>query len=287
MTSNAQYGILNKHSYYKDYNMDTTQDSQTKLSATNILANITEKNKFKDITIFNTLNSTNTFLVDKYSQQPQSLKFAIAEQQTQGKGQHGKEWQSPANTGIWLSFTWEIPQKNIPSLASIVVGIAISNVLSRYATNKNIGLKWLNDIYCQNKKLGGILLENYANTNNMWHIVIGIGINIYPAKYAIKQQTISLTELCSQQLDRNEIIAAIIETCYSMLTDMNTNKTDSIPNLWHKNDILKNKIITIKSAGTIYTGINMGISKLGQLKLMVQNEILSFNQATILHDKIV
>ncbi|MEA5420188.1 biotin--[acetyl-CoA-carboxylase] ligase [Spirulina sp. CCNP1310] len=94
----------------------------------------------------------------------------IAQQQTAGRGQWGRTWQSPIG-GLYLSLA--IPPPDLPPLiVTLVAGWAIASTLRD--RHLPITLKWPNDLLLEGRKLGGIKTEQRSGTNRL---VIGIGIN--------------------------------------------------------------------------------------------------------------
>lgn len=104
--------------------------------------------------------------------------------QTAGKGRMGKEWVSEAGNNIALSIVLE-PTFLMPLQAfrlSVIVALSAFDMLNERAKG-SIFIKWPNDIYCIDKKTGGILIENIfssggTSTGKWQYAVVGIGINI-------------------------------------------------------------------------------------------------------------
>ena len=103
----------------------------------------------------------------------------LADRQTAGRGRMGRSFYSPANTGIYMSI---ILRPNLTVMDSILVttssSVAICDAI-RKVTGIECQIKWINDIYLNNKKVGGILTESCGNLNdsNIDYLILGIGIN--------------------------------------------------------------------------------------------------------------
>lgn len=94
----------------------------------------------------------------------------IAQQQTAGRGQWGRTWQSPPG-GLYLSLA--IPSPDLPPLiVTLIAGWAIASTLRNF--HLPVSLKWPNDLLLEGRKLGGIKTEQRSGTNRL---VIGVGIN--------------------------------------------------------------------------------------------------------------
>ena len=123
---------------------------------------------------FDSIESTNLFL----SKRPFSNKvlLCVTREQTQGKGQYGRLWESQRDGSILFSIRRHFPQERNLNGLSLVVGLAIVKVLEKECLVEGFKIKWPNDIYFKGKKLAGILLENQIQSKNQ-SVIIGVGIN--------------------------------------------------------------------------------------------------------------
>ena len=114
----------------------------------------------------------------------------FAEHQSAGKGRRGRQWVSPFGSNIYMSILWRFQQDGIACTAglSLAVGVAVIRALKTYGFNE-VGLKWPNDIYCQGKKLGGILIEVSGEADGPCAVIIGLGLNLFLPE--IQGQTIT------------------------------------------------------------------------------------------------
>lgn len=127
--------------------------------------------------------STNTLLREKAGQGAAEGCTVIAGSQTSGRGRLGRHFYSPSSTGVYLSLLLR-PERLAPSeavkittLAAVAACEAIEEVSGRRP-----GIKWVNDIFMDGKKVSGILTEASLDLENekIHFIVLGIGINVYP-----------------------------------------------------------------------------------------------------------
>jgi BirA family biotin operon repressor/biotin-[acetyl-CoA-carboxylase] ligase len=99
--------------------------------------------------------------------------LVTADMQTKGRGRNEKEWNSPKGN---LYFSFGFTRHNLINGLSVKVGLILAESLQQIL-KKNVLLKWPNDLFYLNKKVGGILVET-SSMNNIFKIVIGIGINL-------------------------------------------------------------------------------------------------------------
>jgi BirA family biotin operon repressor/biotin-[acetyl-CoA-carboxylase] ligase len=162
------------------------------------------------IYLFTTLDSTNNFLLNKIPQGQAA--FCLAEEQTQGRGQHGKTWISPPGQNIYLSYLYYC-REPLHQLQDI--SIKTGEVLRRYLTEElslpALTLKWPNDLLYEQKKLAGILVETQTY-QDLSALVIGIGLNVnmQTTPQAINQAWTSLAKITKKNYDLNMIAGGLM-----------------------------------------------------------------------------
>ena len=137
------------------------------------------KNKL-DIHVYPIVSSTNTVLKEMAEQGAAEGTVVIAEEQNAGKGRMGKSFYSPSKSGIYMSILLRPTISAEESLflttsAAVATAKAIEDVSDKIAQ-----IKWVNDVYIDNKKVCGILTEGVFNieTNHLDYAIVGIGINV-------------------------------------------------------------------------------------------------------------
>ena len=125
-------------------------------------------------------DSTNNYamrLIDADKAQPGLT--ITANSQTGGKGQRGKTWVDTPGQGLLMSII-AAPRHTIQQqfLFSAAVAVAIANVLQKLHSEWQINIKWPNDIIINDKKAGGVLIENVLRGSNWAHAIVGFGLNI-------------------------------------------------------------------------------------------------------------
>ncbi len=136
-------------------------------------------NQKLNIEIFDELDSTNNYLKKLGSQGEKENQLVIALSQTGGRGRMGRSFYSPNGTGIYFSLLLH-PEYTIEKSLFLTVMAAVSVAETVMEYNKNdVKIKWVNDIYIDDKKVCGILTEGAINSNKMLqYAVVGIGINV-------------------------------------------------------------------------------------------------------------
>lgn len=222
-----------------------------------------------NIEIFNTIDSTNTYLLNKAKQQAASGMVCLAEQQTQGRGRLGKSWHSPAGANIYCSLLWRFAnaQQDLSGLG-IAIGVIVVNALRNYGIQADLQLKWPNDVLAMNRKLAGILLERTAQSA----VVIGIGVNI-----DIQQASdawIDVTELHGITVQRNRLTGLLLNELLAKLPVYDERGLTVFLPDWRKYDALFDRSVRVITTKKTLTGRMCGINAAGELLLRDESGLL-------------
>lgn len=130
-----------------------------------------------NILFFETIDSTNTY-ARKNAQSLDLPALIIANEQSAGRGRRGNSFYSPCNTGLYMTLVFEEPE--CTELLTPAAAVAVCRALERKNTEPKI--KWVNDIFVNQKKVCGILTERFS-VGNRSIIAVGIGINLTTADF--------------------------------------------------------------------------------------------------------
>ena len=221
-------------------------------------------NEFKSkvvLEVFDTISSTNDYLLRKEKNKNKDIKICIAEEQTKGRGRRGKSWISPKFKNIYFSLNSYFKKEDLSGL-SIAVALSVSKVLTKI--NVMSLIKWPNDLLVGNKKICGILIET-AKVGELTKVVIGIGINVN-MEYSelIDQEWTSIKLEKKQSVDRNSIITEMINQLCITLNKFEQEEFDYFLNKFKSLDLLKDKEFTLKDKPN-ETFIGKGIDNKGLL----------------------
>ena len=211
--------------------------------------------------VFDTISSTNDYLLRKEKNKDKDIKICIAEEQTKGRGRRGKSWISPKFKNIYFSLNSYLKKEDLSGL-SIAVALSVSKVLTKI--NVMSLIKWPNDLLVGNKKICGILIET-AKVGELTKVVIGIGINVN-MEYSelIDQEWTSIKLEKKQSVDRNSIITEMINQLCITLNKFEQEEFDYFINKFTSLDLLKDKQFTLKDKPN-ETFIGKGIDNKGLL----------------------
>ncbi len=226
--------------------------------------------EFSNINIYTykTIPSTNEIAKQLVLNEAKHGTVIIAEEQTSGKGRMGKSFYSPPNTGIYMSI---ILRENLSALNPVLITtsscVAICDAIYK-VTGIECQIKWINDIYINNKKVGGILAETSIDfkDKNMNYLIIGIGINFNKPKFnfptEFKEIAGAIYQDNNTEVSKNKLCSEIINNILNIIPKINN--YDFISE-YKKRSLILNKEILYIINNIKYKGKAIDINKDGYL----------------------
>ncbi|EJD6049409.1 bifunctional biotin--[acetyl-CoA-carboxylase] ligase/biotin operon repressor BirA [Providencia rettgeri] len=249
----------------------------------NLLSEEAIKKQIDDVNIIvePVIDSTNQYMLERIAEL-KSGDTCLAEYQSAGRGRRGRQWISPFGCNLYLSMYWRLEQGPAAAVGlSLVVGIVIAEVLNRISQEK-VKVKWPNDLYMNDKKLAGILVELTGKTGDAAHIIIGVGINIgmnnnnIESSKSITQEWSSLRDEV-ENIERNELSANIIKSLRESLVIFEHEGLKPFLDRWFKLDNFLNRHVKLLIGNDVISGIERGVNDQGALLLQKDNgEIIPY-----------
>lgn len=197
--------------------------------------------------------------------------LVIADEQTAGKGRRGRVWQSPPNSGIWMSFLLkpDIPPDKA-SMITIVAAMAARRAVAE-ATGLSPLIKWPNDLVVNGRKITGILTEMATDIESINYVIVGIGFNVnnksFPEELAATATSLEM-EL-GHEVNREKLIALFgkhFENIYEQLIadgDLSRLKSE-----YEQYLVNNNAEVVIDNQGKTINARALGINEKGELLIV-------------------
>ncbi len=226
------------------------------------------------VTVLPVIDSTNQYLLDRISSL-NSGDCCVAEYQQAGRGRRGRKWFSPFGANLYLSMFWRLEQGPAAAIGlSLVIGIVMAEVLHDLGADK-VRVKWPNDLYLNDRKLAGILVELTGKTGDAAQIVIGAGLNMVMRQVQadiVNQGWITLQE-ASITIDRNTLAVRLIKELRDALTLFEQDGLAPFLSRWEKLDNFIHRPVKLIIGDKEIFGISRGIDAQGAL-LLEQDGVL-------------
>jgi len=226
------------------------------------------------VTVLPVIDSTNQYLLDRISSL-NSGDCCVAEYQQAGRGRRGRKWFSPFGANLYLSMFWRLEQGPAAAIGlSLVIGIVMAEVLHDLGADK-VRVKWPNDLYLNDRKLAGILVELTGKTGDAAQIVIGAGLNMVMRQVQadiVNQGWITLQE-AGITIDRNTLAVRLIKELRDALTLFEQDGLAPFLSRWEKLDNFIHRPVKLIIGDKEIFGISRGIDAQGAL-LLEQDGVL-------------
>lgn len=228
-----------------------------------------------ELEYFVEIDSTNRFLLDQPVPTPGNFRVTLADYQTAGRGRLGRAWCSPPKASVCLSIACafrEVP-RHFPAL-SLAIGVAVVELLHSIGV-EDAALKWPNDIFVGDAKLGGILIETRAGAKASAAVVVGLGLNLdfsgYDPDTIAPDRPWPITHLrqCLVSVPAKlELEGKLIDAICHALAQFEAHGFSSFIDGWNRSDWLRGRETTVDTANGRIRGTAEGIDDDGALLLM-------------------
>ena len=269
--------------HHRGYRLGNEKD----IISPEIINEIIEKEgKNRRIQYFERVDSTNTFAKKIIMEGESYPDIIIANEQEQGRGRLGREFYSPKGTGIYCSFILD-PFIKIENsiLVTVAASVAVSRAIEK-VTKKDTRIKWINDIYIDDKKVCGILTEAVTDfeTGIIGKIILGIGINFntpsesFPDEITDRASSVFMDDTLG--VTRNQLIAQLIIEIDECMNDI---ENDEIIRYYRNKSLVLGKMLEITYFGQEkpIQGKAVDIDRNGFLIIETKNGLLTLNSGEV------
>lgn len=221
------------------------------------------------LAVYLSCESTNSALIGQALPGAPEFSAAIADHQSGGRGRQGRRWRSALGQGIYLSLGQRQPGGLARVAAmSLVAGVACCRALTDLGID-GVGLKWPNDLWFQDRKLGGLLVEADGEVGGDCQWVTGVGMNwCLTGSVELSQPWIDLREITGgAPPDRNTLCARLLHHLMLAADELAAHGAASQLAVWRELDVLRGRRVRVIQNQEELTGVCAGIDDSGALLL--------------------
>ena len=247
------------------------------LSAPYISARLGRDNLFAGKVLVEPLvDSTNTRLKAMAAAGAPTGSALLAEEQSGGRGTHGRSFQSPRGDGLYLSVLLRPASTKLQDLLTLTgwVGVAAREAVER-ASGAPVGIKWLNDLYLNGKKLCGILTELsfLGESGEPDYVVAGMGINMGQTAETFQAQGLGdiATSLAMEgyPVEQNHLAVCLLEELDNLVRDFPGKRMEYLAR-YRACCVTLGRRVSFDGEGGLQTGTATGVD--GQFALQVAGD---------------
>lgn len=223
------------------------------------------------------IDSTNSYLKELTSKQTvENFTVVLAENQTNGRGQRGANWEVESGKNLTFSVLIKDVLLNFEEVFNLNVVVAVS-LFQTFSNLKipSLTIKWANDILADKKKICGILIENQFKSNSEILSVIGIGINVNQENFLNLPQASSLKNISGSDWNKEEVLLTFLN---QFQNNINLYKNEGANYFWevyHENLFKKNVPMAFEdNSNTKFMGIIKQVLPNGLLEIELEDDSL-------------
>lgn len=203
--------------------------------------------------------------------------LVLTESQTAGKGRRGRQWASPAGSGVWMTLILKPKiQPASASMLTLVAALAVQRAVNRL-TGLTALIKWPNDIVVNGKKVCGILTEMSSEVDYIHYVVVGIGINVNVEGFPLelKETATSLYLETGRRCQRAALAAASLEEFEALYERfLETEDLSGFKEEYEAGMVNLGRRVRVLAADHTYEGMAVGIDEEGQLLVETEDKTL-------------
>ena len=195
-----------------------------------------------------------------------------AKHQTAGKGQPGRKWQDEHGANLLMSVVL-YPEFLAPSgqfLLNEIVSLAVIDLANSLKID-GVGIKWPNDIWCRQKKIGGILIESRLGYGKLKYAIAGIGLNVNQRQFPADIAATSLSLLLKEKLDKAFVLRKLINLIQKYYAEAEAGNTPKIHDNYSQQLIGKNQWVRAEISGQLLNVKLSGIESGGEIVVEFEN----------------
>ncbi len=244
----------------------------------------------KKIIYLPTCHSTND-IASEITPQIEEGALVITDHQTQGRGQRGNTWEAEVGKNLTFSVVLKPSFLTVSQqfFLNMAVALAISEALRCFFLSPDIAndlkIKWSNDIYYADAKLGGILIENTLEGKNIKHTIVGIGLNINQQIFNYAK-AISLKNILQKDFSLPEILEKILQCLEMRYSDLKDKKFQLLKQSYlHQLYWYKEEHLFSDEVGNEFVGRIIDVRDDGKLAVQAEGRLRFFNFKEIIFVK--
>jgi BirA family transcriptional regulator, biotin operon repressor / biotin---[acetyl-CoA-carboxylase] ligase len=226
------------------------------------------------------VDSTNNYALDRiHAGLAQHGAAFFSHEQFAGKGQRGKNWMSERGSNINLSVVVDPKPLVTAQLFQLSACVAISfcEFYKRFAGDEDVKIKWPNDLYWQDRKAGGVLIENILGADKtgqtcwLW-AVVGLGLNVNQASFPAElRNPVSLLQITGKKFSTVDLAKELCLVLDKNIRVLRENTFDGIYASYLENLYKKNQVVRFKKGSRNFDALVKSVSPTGGL--VVQHSI--------------
>ncbi|MFT2008356.1 biotin--[acetyl-CoA-carboxylase] ligase [Pontibacter sp. 13R65] len=200
----------------------------------------------------------------------------LTAQQTQGRGQRGNSWEADPGKNITLSVILSPTFLSVRQqfYLNMAVSLAVLDLVREQGLEKT-QVKWPNDLYFEDSKIGGILIENTIHSHNLQHSIVGIGLNVNQTNFSSPLAS-SLAAVLQQEVPLEQVTCRLLELLEKRYLELRADRLAKLKFDYLQGLYRYQESHTFVVAGEQVQGQIQGVTEEGRLAVEINRELRYF-----------
>jgi BirA family transcriptional regulator, biotin operon repressor / biotin---[acetyl-CoA-carboxylase] ligase len=227
-------------------------------------------------------HSTNEIAHDLLSSAAAEGTVVICDDQFAGKGQAGNQWRSKKGENLTFSLILRpvFLKPNEQFLITVALSLAIKDMLEEFLPGE-VQIKWPNDIFFDNRKIAGLLIENVLRGNYFDSCIAGIGLNVNQLEFPQEIEATSLALISKQQYSLNTILNKLLASIASFYQELQQGRGKWLEQHYYQGLLGMGEERKFIAGGKEFLGVIEGTDKYGRLLVRKGSEVLVFQHKEV------
>ena len=224
------------------------------------------------------IDSTNDWLKEKFLQgNCIEGDLVWVNDQTNGRGQRDNRWISAAGKNLTFSLFKVFGKLLVRDQFLINCSVTLAILMALKEINiPDLSLKWPNDILSGNKKIGGVLIENFVRGERFSGTIVGVGLNVNQDNFDLFPKASSILMLTQKEQHLDELLKRILEKFNDFFEQCKSENKIELINQYQANLYMKDQWVDFENSDSTLKGKIKGINSKGKIKIEKENGTVEY-----------
>jgi BirA family biotin operon repressor/biotin-[acetyl-CoA-carboxylase] ligase len=224
------------------------------------------------------IDSTNDWLKEKFLQgNCIEGDLVWVNDQTNGRGQRDNRWISAAGKNLTFSLFKVFGKLLVRDQFLINCSVTLAILMALKEINiPDLSLKWPNDILSGNKKIGGVLIENFVRGERFSGTIVGVGLNVNQDNFDLFPKASSILMLTQKEQHLDELLKRILEKFNDFFEQCKSENKIELINQYQANLYMKDQWVVFENSDSTLKGKIKGINSKGKIKIEKENGTVEY-----------
>lgn len=198
--------------------------------------------------------------------------LVITWNQLKGRGQRENSWESEKGKNIAMSLCLQPSFLGLDEVfyLTMIISLSLVEVFNKIGVEASI--KWPNDIYVEDEKISGVLIENILKGSKVVNTIVGVGINVNQTDFE-EPKAISVCSILDKEVPLTLIVKDLVNSLDKYYSILKRGERKVLSDLYHRY-LYRKDVLRSYDDGEIFEGVIQGVNKTGQLQVLKKDSLV-------------